>query len=145
MDALARFKSAFPGGRETPALSPAASEGWAGAPLHVAAARMRRNAAPADDDEEWEVAITRAKMQIASSIGPRTPPPLPRDEWAEMAPTPPPLPAPDEWAAMAPTPPPLPARPAPTLWMAKPTAFRARSLGATHATLDALVARGQRK
>jgi hypothetical protein len=144
MDAPARFKSAFHGGRETPAPLQAARKAWAGAPLHVAAARMRPPAAPADDDDDWEVAIARAKRQMASSIGPSTPPPLPRDEWAEAAPTPPPLPSRAGWGEMAPTPPPLAARPAPTLRMLE-RALRAPPLGATHATLDALVARGQRK
>jgi len=87
-------------------------------PLHLAAARLRPPAAPADDDEDWDAVIARAKLQAAS---PRAPSPLPppslRSEWAEMPATPPP----------------------------EPRAPRARAHVATQATLDALVGRGLKK
>ena len=83
-------------------------------PLHLAAARLRRPAAPADDDEDWDAVIARAKLRAAS---PRAPSPLPppplRNEWAEMPATPPP----------------------------EPKAPRARAPGATQATLDAIARR----
>src|SRR5262245_4825119 len=64
-------------------------------PLHLAAARLRPPAAPADDDEDWDAVIARAKMQAAWPRAASPPPsPPPRDAWSEMAATPPPLPAP---------------------------------------------------
>ena len=101
----------------------------ANVPLHLVAARLRPAAAPADDDEDWDAVIARAKMQAASPRAPSPPLPPPRDEWAEM---------PD-------TPPPSPARQAPMLWMAKPKAPRAGGSEKTLATLDALVRGGLKK
>jgi hypothetical protein len=101
----------------------------ANVPLHLVAARLRHTAAPADDDEDWDAVIARAKMQAALPKAPSPPPPPLRDEWAEM---------PD-------TPPPSPARQAPRLWMAKPKAPRAGVSEKTLATLDALVRGGLKK
>jgi hypothetical protein len=132
MDALTWFKSVFHRSRATPALLRAdlATEQWADVPLHHMAARLRPPAAPADDAEDWDAVIARAKMQAASPKAPSPPPPPPpRNAWAEM---------PD-------TPPPSPARQAPARSMAKLKAPRARAPEATQATLDALVLGGLKK
>jgi hypothetical protein len=92
-------------------------------PLYLVAARLRPAAAPADDDEDWDAAIARAKMQTALPKAPNLQLASPRDEWAEM---------PD-------TPPPLPARQAPRPWMAQPRAPRTGGSDKTQATLDAIV------
>jgi hypothetical protein len=101
----------------------------ANVPLHLVAARLRQTAAPAEDDEDWDAVIARAKIQAALPKAPSPPPPPLRDEWAEM---------PD-------TPPPSPARQAPRLWMARPQAPRAGVSEKTLATLDALVRGGLKK
>ena len=98
-------------------------------PLHLMAARLRPTAAPADDDEDWEAVIARAKMQAALPKAPSPHSPPPRDEWAEMPDTPPPSSAPQ------------PRR----LWIAKPKAPRAGGSERTRATLDALVRGGLKK
>ena len=98
-------------------------------PLHLVAARLRTTAAPADDDEDWDAVIARAKMQAALPKAPSPPAPPPRDEWA----------------AMPNTPPPSPARQAPRLWTAKPKAPRAGGSERTLATLNALVRGGLKK
>ena len=101
----------------------------ANVPLHLVAARLRPSAAPADDDEDWDAVIARAKMHAALPQAPNPRHHPPRDEWAEM---------PD-------TPPPSPARQAPRLWMAKPKAPRVGVSEKTLATLDALVRGGLKK
>jgi len=101
----------------------------ANVPLHLVAARLRSTAAPADDDEDWDAVIARAKMQAALPKAPSPPPHPPRDEWAEM---------PD-------TPPPSPARQAPRLWLAERKAPLAGCSEKTLATLDALVRGGLKK
>jgi hypothetical protein len=101
----------------------------ANVPLHLVAARLRTTAAPADDAEDWDAVIARAKMQAALPKALSPPPPPSRDEWADM---------PD-------TPPPSPARQAPTLWMAEPKAPRAGVYEKTLATLEALVRGGLNK
>src|SRR3954466_10586891 len=100
----------------------------ANVPLHLAAARLRRAAAPTEHDQEWDAAIARAKMQTALAKAPSRPPPRPRGEWAEIPDTPRPLPAPQ----------------APGPWMAKPKAPRAAASEKTQATLDAFI-RGRLK
>jgi hypothetical protein len=101
----------------------------ANVPLHLVAARLRRAAAPVDDDEDWDAVIARAKMQAALPRAPSPPPPLRRDEWAQIQETPPPLSA----------------RPGRRLWMAEPRAPRAGGFEKTQATLDALVRGGLKK
>ena len=101
----------------------------ANVPLHLVAARLRQTAAPADDDEDWDAVIARAKMQAALPRAPSPLPPPPRNEWAEMPNTPPPSLAPQ----------------ARRLWMAKPKAPRAGVSEKTLATLDALVRGGLKK
>jgi hypothetical protein len=135
MDSLTWFKSVFHREQATP--PPVRTDGGTDArayvPLHLAAARLRPSGPPADDEEDWDVVIARAKMQAAAPKTPGpTPPPLPRHvPWKAPSP-PPPRPQRNGWADMPATPPPLP-RP------------RSRASGATHATLDALVGRGFRK
>ena len=98
-------------------------------PLHLVAARLRPAAAPADDDEDWDAVIERAKVQAALPNAPSQSPPSPRDEWAEMPDTPPPSPA---WQA-------------PRRWGATPKAPRAVDSEKTQATLNALVRGGLKK
>jgi len=50
----------------------------ANVPLHLVTARLRATAAPADDDEDWDAVIARAKMQAASPKAPSPPAPRPR-------------------------------------------------------------------
>jgi len=75
MDALTWFKSVLHRGLATPAplRAEVASEMWPEVPLHLAAARLRP-VAPADDDEDWDAVIARAKIQAAEMQA--TPPPL---------------------------------------------------------------------
>src|SRR5690349_14980377 len=110
MDALTWFKTVFHRGLATPAQMGAdvATEMWPDVPLHLAAARLRPAPASADDDEDWDAVIARAKTQAATANPPSLPPSLPREVPPEMQATPPPLAAPQ----------------APALWMAKLKAAR---------------------
>jgi hypothetical protein len=96
MDALTWFKSVFRRELTTPDALRAdvATEMWADVPLHLAAARLRPAPPSADDDEDWDAVIARAKMQAATAKAPRLPPPSPRAVSPEMQETPPPLAAP---------------------------------------------------
>ena len=93
----------------------------ANVPLHLMAARLRPAPAPAENDEDWDAVIARAKMQTALPKAPR------------------PLPHRDEWAEIADTPPPLSARQAPRTSMARPKAPRTAGSERTQATLDAFI------
>jgi len=80
MDSLTWFKSVFQRAAATPASlrADAATEPWPDAPLHLVAARLRPPAPAAEDDEDWDAVIARAKMQAAEM--PDTPPPSPGRE-----------------------------------------------------------------
>jgi hypothetical protein len=111
MDALSRFKSVLQRAQ------------WADVPRHSVTVRSWPPAAPADDDEDWDAVIARAKMQAPL---PRTPRPL----------QPPPvrhLPA-----ELQVTPPPTLVRQTPTRAMA-PKAPRPRAAQEVRARLDVVV------
>jgi hypothetical protein len=95
---------------------------WPDVPLHLAAARLRPAPASADDDEDWDAVIARAKTQAATAKPPSLPPSLPREVPPEMQATPPPLAAPQ----------------APALWMAKLKAARIAGPQDVGAKLDAV-------
>src|SRR6185295_12358734 len=81
---------------------------WDDVPLHLVAARLRPRAAPADDDEGWDEAIARARMQAASPKAPSPPPLPPAAQTTRKAPSPPPRSAARDASRKAPSPPPFP-------------------------------------
>jgi hypothetical protein len=148
MDSLTWFKSVFQRAAATPASLHAdlATEQWPDVPLHLVAARLRPPAPAAEDDEDWDAVIARAKMQAASPKAPSPrPPQLPRNAPAKAPSPPPPPPRRNAWAEMPDTPPPSPGREAPARSVAKPGAPGAMVPEATRATLDALVLGGRKK
>jgi hypothetical protein len=84
-------------------------------------ALTRPTAAPADDGDDWDLVIARAKAKAATLRAPIAPP-LPRNVPLEMQVTPPPVLT----------------RPAPS----RPAGPRARIPARTKSTLDALMYRG---